>query len=445
MATYTEVQHVLVTDKLHRCDGVSGDLFKLENVKFEPNTENAVPRQALYTHQGVPNEVCTALAAVPTLKSPVPFMPNFDVSKFVENFYKHAPELVGLDFNHLLVAGGFPCTLVTCPDNTDLLKSIDIDMFIFGLNVEQATRKADSLIRHIFHTKSRAESHFPVTITQSSCAISITVGDRKYQIILRLYRTLSEILHCFDLGSSAIGFNGKQVYVTSLGKFAYEHGCNVLDLSKRSQTYEMRLKKYFQRGFDIILPDLNVHKLRYKYLKYGEPEIMEMPHMQVSYTALSENKNSIRVKNIYLKNGEHESDYEDCTMWNRETITSLNISKLNAQKNPIYVLWKKSYCTEKDASRILHLRPLLQEKDIRTHYESISKTILQNGTFRFDLVEKNITVETLENIARVLFSKNSTRSARKKYITELIQMQVTVTLDRFRKWEESLASSSSKK
>src|SRR5690606_20981381 len=76
------------------------------------------------------------------------------------------------------------------------------------------------------------------------------------QIIYRLYTSKSEILHGFDIGSSAVGYDGKYVYFTSLSKFAYEYGCNIVDISRRSTTYEQRLIKYLKRGFKIILPDL---------------------------------------------------------------------------------------------------------------------------------------------------------------------------------------------
>lgn len=37
-------------------------------------------------------------------------------------------------------------------------------------------------------------------------------GMRRLQVILRLFSTVSEVLHCFDLGSSAVADDGKQLY-----------------------------------------------------------------------------------------------------------------------------------------------------------------------------------------------------------------------------------------
>jgi hypothetical protein len=65
-------------------------------------------------------------------------------------------------------------------------------------------------------------------------------------------------LHGFDLGSSAVGFDGKDVYFTTLSKFSYENMVNVVDTTRRSTTYERRLHKYLKRGFSIAIPKLDL-------------------------------------------------------------------------------------------------------------------------------------------------------------------------------------------
>ena len=80
--------------------------------------------------------------------------------------------------------------------------------------------------------------------------VNVIVNGLKIQFILRLYNTKSEILHGFDLGSSAIGSDGENVYFTNLSKFCYENMVNIFDGRKRSTTYEQdrenTLKKDFQ-------------------------------------------------------------------------------------------------------------------------------------------------------------------------------------------------------
>lgn len=105
------------------------------------------------------------------------------------------------------------------------------------------------------------------TCVRSTAAISIplisdNVPDLKAQVILRLYKTPSEILHGFDLGSCAVGFDGKNILMTSLGEFCHTYSVNIVDTTRRSTTYEPRLVKYLQRGFKIVTPYLDVNKIK---------------------------------------------------------------------------------------------------------------------------------------------------------------------------------------
>ena len=123
-----------------------------------------------------------------------------------------------------------------------------------------------------------------ISVFSNGNTITLFVNDIKVQIILRLYNTMSEILHGFDIGSSAVGFDGSNVQFTSLSKFSFENMVNVLDTTRRSTTYENRLIKYFQSGFSIVLPNLDISKLKTMYHKYGLSEVCELPYMVFSYT-----------------------------------------------------------------------------------------------------------------------------------------------------------------
>ena len=81
------------------------------------------------------------------------------------------------------------------------------------------------------------------------------------QVILRLYNTVSEVLHGFDLGSSACAWDGKEAYLSSIGDFRRvrrerrRHDAPAPEL-------EYRIEKYFDRGFGLVLPDLDVGMAR---------------------------------------------------------------------------------------------------------------------------------------------------------------------------------------
>lgn len=70
----------------------------------------------------------------------------------------------------------------------------DVDLFLFGLTEEEADKKLREIISLVEYT-SIARTENAVTLHNEKTGIRV-------QIILRLYRTVSEILHGFDVDSS---------------------------------------------------------------------------------------------------------------------------------------------------------------------------------------------------------------------------------------------------
>jgi hypothetical protein len=81
-------------------------------------------------------------------------------------------------------------------------------------------------------------------------------ADNLLQIVLRVYKSISEILTGFDIDAAGGAYDGSQVYVTprALGSFITQ--VNHIDLSRRSPSYENRLSKYSRRAFEVYWPDL---------------------------------------------------------------------------------------------------------------------------------------------------------------------------------------------
>lgn len=77
------------------------------------------------------------------------------------------------------------------------------------------------------------------------------------KIVLRVYKSVSEILTGFDIDAAGGAYDGKQVYVTprALGSFITQ--INHVDLSRRSPSYENRLSKYSHRNFEVYWPELD--------------------------------------------------------------------------------------------------------------------------------------------------------------------------------------------
>jgi len=77
------------------------------------------------------------------------------------------------------------------------------------------------------------------------------------QIVLRIYKSISEILTGFDIDCSGAAYDGKQIYCTPRALQAFVTQINHIDLSRRSPSYENRLSKYSHRNFEVYWPELN--------------------------------------------------------------------------------------------------------------------------------------------------------------------------------------------
>ncbi|KAI0427221.1 ankyrin repeat protein [Xylaria sp. FL1042] len=130
----------------------------------------------------------------------------------------------------------------------------DVDLFLYGLNEEQAIQK----IRDI-ETRIRDAILSEVTVVRTKNAITICsqYPTRHVQIVLRVYKSVSEILTGFDIDCSGAAYDGKQVYTTPRALASYITQINPIDLSRRSPSYENRLSKYSHRNFEVYWPELD--------------------------------------------------------------------------------------------------------------------------------------------------------------------------------------------
>ena len=193
--------------------------------------------------------------------------------------------------NHLLVAGGYIQQFIT--GHAEYHEG-DVDMFIYGYdNVEEA----NSLILEIVE-KFEELSEMPIYYSKSGAAITLGFQDKSihYQIILRLYKTKSEILHGFDLGSSSVGYDGEKYYFTTLSLFTFMFQTNIVDLTKRSRNYEYRLLKYYERGFQIFLPGCS------------DKNNLKLPKNcgVICYNGVIHRDNKLKVR------GDYEEDVHEC-------------------------------------------------------------------------------------------------------------------------------------
>ena len=159
------------------------------------------------------------------------------------------PILKGLNWNNLLVAGGY----FTATKKTD----VDLDLFIYGLDHNDALKKVAEITDHIL--KSEYTKTNKVNVIRTAKTLSFIFNKPELntiQIILAYARDPLEVLLSFDFTICKIGFNGMNLLKTTSFELAYEHKMFIVsaaDLMKSSaHSIGYRMKKYRDRGYEIV-------------------------------------------------------------------------------------------------------------------------------------------------------------------------------------------------
>eukprot|EP01119_Soliformovum_irregulare_P016419 TRINITY_DN4742_c0_g2_i4.p1 TRINITY_DN4742_c0_g2~~TRINITY_DN4742_c0_g2_i4.p1 ORF type:complete len:741 (+),score=183.91 TRINITY_DN4742_c0_g2_i4:38-2224(+) len=163
-----------------------------------------------------------------------------DKNQFSENIAKYLGLLAVVDWSNLFVAGG--AVLGSLLGNHEKFLSSDVDVFFYGLDPAAAVIK----LRSILLLFSQQDAMIVVT-SQHCVSVSFGFPARTLQFILRCYLSPSEILHGFDVDCCAVGFDGKDVWASQRCVRALTKRYNLVNITRRSPTYELRLFKYAKK------------------------------------------------------------------------------------------------------------------------------------------------------------------------------------------------------
>ncbi|KAJ2917238.1 hypothetical protein MD484_g3165, partial [Candolleomyces efflorescens] len=190
----------------------------------------------------------------------MPTMANH-LNQFKLNFADFTQNVLsGITWDNIVVAGGCvtACLSPTYqaghrPSQWSKYIHSDVDIFLYGLNPEQAEAK----MNEIFEAIEAVSCNPPVCVrTKHAVTVYSEFPCRPVQVVLRLYRSLSEVLTGFDIDACCFGFDGQQVWASPRAIIAMMRECNTVDLTRRSPSYEVRLAKYAERGFEVFVPHL---------------------------------------------------------------------------------------------------------------------------------------------------------------------------------------------
>ena len=109
-------------------------------------------------------------------------------------------------------------------------------------------------LKEIDRERAEIERESVLKVTRTTNALTFKNHLGEYQLILRLYRTPSEILHGFDVDSCCLGWDGKTLWMTQRALYSICNGYNTVNFGRLSPSYEYRLAKYGARGMAVKVP-----------------------------------------------------------------------------------------------------------------------------------------------------------------------------------------------
>ena len=236
---------------------------------------------------------------------------------FCTTFFAHYPALQGMDWSNVAVRGGAVVDILLGRTPADL------DFFIYGMETNEGfVRRAGELLEFLLQAERasvearNAERKKEAEEAAKSCrfnpsgggfkAASISIkGIRKgcvcsvwsasvkapVQIVLTSYGSLEAVVQGADMDVCGATFDGQRVLVTAAGRWSLEN--LAIRVPDGQYPQAARLQKYFDKGFDLVLPGLDVAKLPKNYLRLGLQEAFETPCLTVVYSSVARNKISV--------------------------------------------------------------------------------------------------------------------------------------------------------
>ena len=243
---------------------------------------------------------------------------------FSEQFYEKYPILKHINLDNIALAGGAITSMLIYQTPTDLdfyvisdsnnasefdgrarAEKFIHDIYEYMHNNNESLKQLELEKQKVIpsfkveYSKFFSLDNFKVTRNYNVFSIEIP-GYIKFQIVTKPFGSLPSLFAGIDLDCTAIAFYNNKIWFSDLGKFCFENlvfcinPCVHQDLS--------RVIKYFDRGFDIIAPHLDMTKIPTRNFKYGLTEVIDMPHLHIYVSGVNSNDCKIFTSSIRLAN-----------------------------------------------------------------------------------------------------------------------------------------------
>jgi hypothetical protein len=313
-----------------------------------------------------------------------------DYETFINNFQTFSEnQLSKMNIDNVLIAGGsINACLKPIPKKynvNNVMKrkyyhdieypEADIDIYIYGLKTEKEF--TDKLIELEQSIRDYLPCESVVVRTNGTITIISQYPFRNIQIITRAYMSPAEILMCFDVDASAVGFDGHTIWVTPRCANAICTGYNTFDVTRRSPSYEKREDKYGRRGYKFVIPLVE--------FDYINPFIFERKLIRLNGLArllVMEKLNGRQqeyksyIKKLQGRNTKELNEDGFVRRYNSHTQARINDIEYVSDYNSCFIPWGKEW-NAKNITKFL----LSKDKIINSNFYDLDKTYHTHPVF----------------------------------------------------------------
>jgi len=369
-------------------------------------------------------------------------------ASFQYQFYQRYPALKDMDWSNIALKGGAIIDLIL--DRTPK----DLDFFFYGLASEEGLlKRAREFLEFLLKTerntvhetneeaKKISERRVPggrgrgrgsggyntiqsinIKAVRSRSVIEVCLSaiSEKVQIVLCKNESLEQLSSFSDIALCGILFDGQNVLLTQSAKWELENMTLVVNGGSYYPSAE-RLDKYFQKGFDIILSELDVNKCPTAYLKLGMRDAIQLPSLALSYSKIQGNQIHLD-QFLKLKREEKSEEKERVVstrygslsdLLDRRTVLYNNIKLLTClersrivsatskttetddEKNMFAVFAEGDFVTD-----VLKPWPDISARQVKNTYHAISEQIYSGEKLDFAVYNQYVSVESLNELLK---------------------------------------------
>lgn len=180
--------------------------------------------------------------------------------------------ILDMDLSNVCVGGGL-CRSIILDQSIN-----DMDLFFYGLGNDEIINKIKQMVPHIVNV---LKGEFMIINKQNTNVLELlryVMRDNKkevthkIQFILVQNQDIKSMFSNFDLNSCKVAFDGANVWFNKSSYDAYKYMINIVNEEMYTTTYDLRLKKYYDNGFAIVAPGLQLNEYT-KMLQLGSCKI----------------------------------------------------------------------------------------------------------------------------------------------------------------------------